>query len=42
MIVSQDPMYVSFSVSRREFLRTQQGLRKVDITGIKVKLRFSD
>jgi membrane fusion protein (multidrug efflux system) len=42
IIVSQDPMYVSFPVSQREFLRAQQERHKVDITGIKVSLRFAD
>src|SRR6202521_4616603 len=30
VIVSQDPMYVSFPVSQREFLRAQQAGRKAD------------
>ena len=42
VIVSQDPMYVTFPVSQREFLRTQQSGNNVDITGIKVQLRFAD
>jgi membrane fusion protein, multidrug efflux system len=42
VIVSQDPMYVTFPVSQREFLRTQQAQHKEDITGIKVQLRFAD
>lgn len=42
VIVSQDPMYVSFPVSQREFLRTQEERHKVDITGIKVQLHFAD
>jgi membrane fusion protein (multidrug efflux system) len=42
VIVSQDPMYVSFPVSQREFLRAQEAEKKVDITGIKVALRFAD
>jgi membrane fusion protein, multidrug efflux system len=42
VIVSQDPMYVSFPVSQREFLRAQQDQHKEDITGIKVQLHFSD
>jgi membrane fusion protein, multidrug efflux system len=42
VIVSQDPMYVSFPVSQREFLRAQQTEHKIDITGIKVELRFAD
>jgi membrane fusion protein (multidrug efflux system) len=42
VVVSQDPMYVSFPVSQREFLRAQQDQHKEDITGIKVQLRFAD
>jgi membrane fusion protein, multidrug efflux system len=41
-IVSQDPMYVSFPVSQRDFLRARETGNKVDITGINVRLRFSD
>jgi membrane fusion protein (multidrug efflux system) len=40
MIVSQDPMYVSFPVSQREFLATEAASRRVDT--IKVNLRFAD
>jgi membrane fusion protein (multidrug efflux system) len=42
VIVSQDPMYVTFPVSQREFLRAQQAGRHVDIKDIKVRLRFAD
>ena len=42
IIVSQDPMYVTFPVSQREFLRARQAGKSVDITGIKVTLLFSD
>ena len=42
VIVSQDPMYVTFPVSQREFLRAQQAGQSVDITGIKASLRFAD
>lgn len=41
-IVSQDPMYVTFPVSQREFLRTRESGRPVDVKSIKVRLRFSD
>ena len=41
-IVSQDPMYVTFPVSQREFLRAQENGHQVDITGIKVRIRFAD
>jgi membrane fusion protein (multidrug efflux system) len=42
LIVSQDPMYVTFPVSQREFLRAQEQGRKVDIKSIKVRLRFAN
>jgi membrane fusion protein (multidrug efflux system) len=42
VIVSQDPMYVTFPVSQREFLRAQEAGQSVDITGIKAALRFAD
>ena len=41
-IVSQDPMYVSFPVSQRDFLRARETGNKVDVTGINVRLRFAD
>ena len=41
-IVSQDPMYVTFPVSQRDFLRAQKSGHPVDLASIKVKLRFSD
>jgi len=42
VIVSQDPMYVTFPVSQREFLRVQETQHAVDLAGIKAELRFSD
>jgi membrane fusion protein (multidrug efflux system) len=42
VIVSQDPMYVTFPVSQREFLRAQQAGHSIDITGIKATLLFAD
>ena len=42
MIVSQDPMYVTFPVSQREFLRAAQNTRPTDVKSIKVRIRFSD
>jgi membrane fusion protein (multidrug efflux system) len=41
-VVSQDPMYITFPVSQREFLRVQEGGRPVDRGSMKVQLRFSD
>jgi membrane fusion protein (multidrug efflux system) len=40
-MVSQDPMYVTFPVSQREFLRATND-RPADVKGIKVRIRFSD
>jgi membrane fusion protein (multidrug efflux system) len=42
VIVSQDPMYVTFPVSQREFLRLQEAGRELNISSIKVRLRFAD
>lgn len=42
VVVSQDPMYVSFPVSQREFLAAQETRHQIDLTGIKVTLNFSD
>lgn len=41
-IVSQDPMYVTFPVSQREFLKTQEENHRADIKGITVRIRFAD
>jgi len=42
MIVSQDPMYVTFPVSQREFLQAAQNNRATDVKSIMVRIRFSD
>jgi membrane fusion protein, multidrug efflux system len=42
VVVSQDPMYVSFPVSQRDFLRAQETKHQIDLTGLKVTLKFSD
>jgi len=42
VIVSQDPMYVTFPVSQREFLRAQESGRQANVKSIKVRIRFSD
>ncbi len=43
VIVSQDPMYVTFPASQREFLRAGQGDGKTgDLKSIKVQIQFSD
>jgi membrane fusion protein (multidrug efflux system) len=41
-IVSEDPIYVTFPVSQREFLESQQTGKGSDVATIKVRLRFSD
>ena len=41
-IVSQDPMYVTFPVSEREFLKTQEEARRANVDSIKVHIRFAD
>src|SRR6516164_8381557 len=43
-IVSQDPMYVTFPVSQREFVEAQESGRRgdLDLKNIKVRLRYSD
>ena len=42
LIVSQDPMYVTFPVSQRELLEARKTGNFSDIKEIKVKIRFSD
>ena len=42
LIVSQDPMYISFPVSQRELLQAQLNGRMSDLAGIKIKIRFAD
>jgi membrane fusion protein (multidrug efflux system) len=41
-IISQDPMYVSFPVSQRNFLKSDESGRPIDPKSIKVQIRFSD
>jgi membrane fusion protein (multidrug efflux system) len=42
IIVSQDPMHVTFPVSQREFLRFQEAGQGMDTSRLKVRLRFAD
>src|SRR6202521_5637359 len=42
VVVSQDPMYVTFPVSQREFLRMQEVGYQIDVNVIKARLRFAD
>ncbi|NJL08244.1 MAG: efflux RND transporter periplasmic adaptor subunit [Methylacidiphilales bacterium] len=41
-IVSQDPMYITFPVSQRDFLRAAERGGRPDLQGIKVLIRFAD
>jgi membrane fusion protein (multidrug efflux system) len=41
-IVSQDPMYITFPVSQREFLHAAERGGRPDLSGIKVLIRFAD
>jgi membrane fusion protein (multidrug efflux system) len=41
-IVSQNPMYVTFPVSQREFLKTTADAEKRDAKDLKVRIKFSD
>ncbi|MDF3075753.1 MAG: transporter subunit, partial [Alphaproteobacteria bacterium] len=41
-IVSQDPMYVEFPVSQRDFLQMQERGNQTGIASIKVRVRFSN
>ena len=42
LIVSEDPIYVTFPVSAREFLRGADSAKKADRSTIRVRLRFLD
>ena len=42
VIVSQDPMYVTFPVSQRDFLKAREHRDKVDVADIKAQLKFAD
>jgi len=42
VIVSQDPMYVTFPVSQREFLNLQASGKQVDPKDIEVRIRFAN
>jgi membrane fusion protein (multidrug efflux system) len=42
LIVSQDPMYVSFPVSQREFLNVQVRGKQIDPKQVKIRIRFAD
>ena len=42
LIVSQDPMYVTFPVSQRDLLQAQVSGRQSEIKDIKVKVRFAN
>ncbi len=42
VVVSQDPMYVTFPVSQRELLRAQEVGYQIKFTEIKARIRFAD
>jgi membrane fusion protein (multidrug efflux system) len=42
LIVSEDPVYATFPVSQREFLRVQQTGKNLRVDQLLVKLRFAD
>lgn len=42
VIVSQDPMYVTFPVSQREFLRVYENGHQVDVSRINASLKFAN
>lgn len=42
LLVSQDPMYVTFPVSQVDLLQAQKQVHRPDIRNVKVKIRFSD
>ena len=42
VVVSQDPMYVTFPVSQRDFLRAKEDAHQIDLKAIKARLRFAD
>jgi len=42
LIVSQDPMYVSFPVSQREFLNVQTKGKEIDPKQVKIRIRFAN
>ncbi len=42
VILSEDPVYVTFPVSQREFLRVQDTERKLNTDALRVKLTFAD
>lgn len=42
LVVSQDPMYVTFPVSQRELLQVRLSGQEADIKNVKVKIRFAN
>ena len=42
LIVSQDPMYVTFPVSQRDLLQVRLSGQEADIKNVKVKIRFAN
>lgn len=42
VVVSQNPMHITFPVSQREFLEAQKAGRSSDLSSLQVQVRFSD
>lgn len=41
-VVSQDPMYVTFPVSQRDYLEAQKQEKVTDLSNVEVRIKFSD
>ena len=41
-VVSQNPMYVTFPVSQRDYLEAQKDEGKVDLSNVEVRIKFAD
>lgn len=41
-VVSQDPMYITFPVSQRDYLDAQKEEGKVDLSNVEVRIKFPD
>ncbi|MFG1245172.1 efflux RND transporter periplasmic adaptor subunit [Xanthobacter flavus] len=41
-VVSQDPMYVTFPISQRDYLEAQKDEGKVDLSNVEVRIKFPD
>ncbi len=41
-VVSQNPMYVTFPISQRDYLQAQKEEGKVDLSNVEVRIKFAD